>query len=132
MASEAEPELDLAEVERSLLARRARLRAQIFQLSEDEMALAESRDQEGGAFGDHGDVASDLIEQEIDEALEEETRLELAEVEDALDRLQNGRFGLCEDCGQPIAPARLEARPWARRCVQCQQVAEQRGHGRGA
>ncbi len=44
----------------------------------------------------------------------------LREVEDALRRLDEGRFGLCEECGVPISPARLRAFPRARRCVVCQ------------
>jgi len=47
------------------------------------------------------------------------TRDHLAEVEAALARLDAGEYGTCERCGQPIAAARLEARPTARRCVRC-------------
>ncbi|MCB0906088.1 MAG: TraR/DksA C4-type zinc finger protein [Nocardioidaceae bacterium] len=43
----------------------------------------------------------------------------LAEIEAALERLAAGGFGICEGCGRPIPPARLEARPTARRCVGC-------------
>ena len=43
----------------------------------------------------------------------------LAEVDAALGRLDDGTYGVCDRCGQPIAPARLEARPTARRCVAC-------------
>ncbi|WP_406054040.1 TraR/DksA family transcriptional regulator [Kribbella sp. NBC_00889] len=43
----------------------------------------------------------------------------LAEVEAASDRLAAGTYGICERCGQPIAKARLEARPTARTCIGC-------------
>lgn len=43
----------------------------------------------------------------------------LAEVEAALARLDQGTYGRCEVCGKPIAPARLEAKPAARRCITC-------------
>ncbi|MFG1622661.1 TraR/DksA family transcriptional regulator [Kribbella sp. NPDC049227] len=43
----------------------------------------------------------------------------LAEVEAARDRLAGGTYGICERCGQPIAKARLEARPTARTCIGC-------------
>jgi len=43
----------------------------------------------------------------------------LAEVEHALDKLSGDSFGLCESCGQAITPARLEARPEARYCIDC-------------
>lgn len=47
----------------------------------------------------------------------------LAEVEAAIHRLEAGTYGICERCGQPIAKARLEARPEARTCISCASVA---------
>jgi DnaK suppressor protein len=47
----------------------------------------------------------------------------LAEVEAAIHRLEAGTYGICERCGQPIAKARLEARPAARTCISCASVA---------
>jgi RNA polymerase-binding protein DksA len=52
-------------------------------------------------------------------ALVRQAREHLAEIAAALTRLEAGSYGVCERCGQPIAPERLEARPTARRCVQC-------------
>ncbi|WP_408899386.1 TraR/DksA family transcriptional regulator [Nocardioides sp. R1-1] len=48
-----------------------------------------------------------------------QVRRHLAEVDAALARLDAGTYGVCERCGEPIASARLEARPSARRCVAC-------------
>jgi DnaK suppressor protein len=48
---------------------------------------------------------------------------QLAEVEAAIERLAAGAYGVCEQCGQPIATARLEARPAARTCIGCASVA---------
>ena len=45
---------------------------------------------------------------------------DMAQVDRALDRLASGSYGLCDDCGQPIPPKRLEARPTATLCVSCQ------------
>ena len=53
------------------------------------------------------------------DALAQSARLELDEIAAALARLDAGRFGRCETCGEPIPLARLEARPTARRCVTC-------------
>ncbi|MDQ1713360.1 MAG: DnaK suppressor protein [Frankiaceae bacterium] len=50
-------------------------------------------------------------------ALVRQAREHLAEVDAAVDRLHAGTYGVCERCGRPIAPARLEARPVARTCV---------------
>ena len=44
----------------------------------------------------------------------------------ALDRLQDGDLGACEECGEPIAAARLDALPWATLCLDCQTAAESR------
>lgn len=52
-------------------------------------------------------------------ALIEQAERHLAEVEAALARLEQGSYGVCERCGEPIAPGRLEARPTARTCVAC-------------
>ena len=46
------------------------------------------------------------------------------QIELALERLGTGGYGICEDCGEPISPKRLEAAPWARLCVFCQQALE--------
>jgi DnaK suppressor protein len=51
----------------------------------------------------------------------EALRTNLAEVERALDRIDAGMYGTCERCGEPIDPARLEARPWALLCIDCKQ-----------
>jgi DnaK suppressor protein len=49
----------------------------------------------------------------------ERARRRLADIDDALDRIAQGRYGRCEDCGQPISTARLAARPAARTCISC-------------
>jgi DnaK suppressor protein len=53
-------------------------------------------------------------------ALVRQARAHLREVDAALQRVQEGRYGGCEGCGAPIDPRRLEARPTARRCVPCE------------
>jgi DnaK suppressor protein len=45
---------------------------------------------------------------------------QLAEVLGALERIEHGRYGTCVDCGKPVPPGRLEAKPEAARCVACQ------------
>jgi DnaK suppressor protein len=53
------------------------------------------------------------------DSLVREAREQLAEIDAAEDRLAQGRYGLCETCGLPIALGRLEARPTARNCIAC-------------
>lgn len=54
----------------------------------------------------------------------EQARRELAQVESALRNIEEGRYGICEDCGAHIAPERLEVLPYASRCVGCAGAAE--------
>ena len=80
-----------------------------------------------GAVGDHGlaydsnfaDSSQVTAERGEAEALATELRSTLAEVEQALDKLERGTFGRCETCGRPISPARLEAMPAVKRCIEC-------------
>lgn len=51
---------------------------------------------------------------------------EIRDVEDALERLQEGRYGICMDCGSSIGAGRLRAIPTARRCMNCQARSERR------
>jgi DnaK suppressor protein len=53
------------------------------------------------------------------EALIDQSREQLLELDDALARLERGGYGICEACGQPIAAERLEVRPTARTCITC-------------
>ena len=79
-------------------------------------------------FGDDGGLAYDqnfadssqvTAERGEVEALANSLKETLAEVEHALAKFEEGTYGLCENCGQPIAPARLEAKPGARLCINC-------------
>lgn len=48
---------------------------------------------------------------------------QLRQVDDALWRLDNGEYGVCMDCGEPVSDRRLDAIPWANRCISCQESA---------
>jgi DnaK suppressor protein len=52
-------------------------------------------------------------------AVIKQAKTDLDELDAAIGRITTGSYGLCERCGLPIAPARLEARPTARRCIAC-------------
>lgn len=72
------------------------------------------------------DVASDLYAREELVADELTLEHELAAVEEALGRIADGTYGICVDCGREIAVERLDARPQALRCINCQRVADRR------
>ena len=69
-------------------------------------------------------------ERELDMALSDLETLELAAVNRALERLQDGRYGLCARCEAEIPFDRLKAEPWALRCVACEAQAEAAGRRR--
>lgn len=64
--------------------------------------------------------ASLTHDDEIAAAVAERRARELREVNRALEDIDAGRYGICQDCGEPIAEARLRALPFATRCVACQ------------
>jgi RNA polymerase-binding transcription factor DksA len=72
-----------------------------------------------GGVGDLADGAPDPAEAEVLRAVEHAERRRLQEVEAALHRIGEGRYGVCEGCGQPIWPPRLQAVPWTRYCRRC-------------
>ncbi len=74
---------------------------------------------EGSPFGKREEEATESFELEKRLALEKRTRENLADVEHALHKFEEGNYGSCDDCGQPIDPARLEALPQASLCVNC-------------
>jgi DnaK suppressor protein len=70
------------------------------------------------------DIGTEVFEQEKDLSIAEQIDAELADVERALKRIDDGTYGICEACGREIDPERLEARPEARFCVDDQAQAE--------
>jgi DnaK suppressor protein len=100
-----------------LVAERERLR---FELAEGIVAP------DPMTYGSQAAAASQVFEQQRDLALREKNDHQLAAVVAALARLDAGTYGTCVRCGRPIAPARLEALPWAAHCIDCQRAV---GHG---
>ena len=70
---------------------------------------------------------SDGYYQEFNLELLERDESTLREIHEALERIANGTYGLCEGCGNPIFKERLKAVPHARNCIDCQRQAERSG-----
>lgn len=70
------------------------------------------------------DVGTETFHREADLSILEQVQAELADVEHALQRLDDGTYGTCEACGKPIDDGRLEALPAARFCLEDQATAE--------
>ena len=75
--------------------------------------------------GDMVDAALDAVHDEILSQLAEVESRELAQIENALERMRTGQYGICESCGQNISLARLQALPYATLCIKCQRELEQ-------
>jgi DnaK suppressor protein len=74
---------------------------------------------EGSPFGKREEEATETLELEKRLVLENRIRQEMSDVTRALDKIEKGTYGLCENCGQPISPERLEALPQASLCFNC-------------
>lgn len=81
--------------------------------------------------GDIADKAFDRSRAEVEHDLIEMSLQELAEIAALRERVASGTYGECTECGEPIAPARLEAYPTARRCAECQSRHEKLTAGLG-
>jgi len=77
--------------------------------------------------GDVVDAALDSAQDEISSQLAEVESRELASIENALERMREGQYGLCESCSASIPMARLNALPYATMCIDCQREAERYG-----
>jgi DnaK suppressor protein len=93
-----------------------------------QMLLLEERDRIGRAIAaqdDHlAETATVTLDSEIDYTLEENSTRLLAAIDAALERIASGTYGICARCGLAVAAGRLEAEPWAARCIDCQREAE--------
>jgi DnaK suppressor protein len=90
--------------------------------------LARSDDDELSHLDQHpADEATDLYDDELDEGLADRLRQELAAIERAEQRVEQGTYGLSVESGEPIPDARLEAIPWAERTAEEQERYEHRG-----
>jgi DnaK suppressor protein len=93
-------------------------------LAGDLSLLKQLREQ---AAGDVVDFALDSAQDEINSQLAEVESRELASIENALERMRTGEYGLCEVCATRIPIARLSALPYATLCIECQREAERNG-----
>ncbi len=72
---------------------------------------------------DFAEQATEAEHDEMMEALEESSRAEVQQIKAALARIKDGTYGTCANCDEPIAPARLEAVPYATLCIECASAA---------
>ena len=75
----------------------------------------------GEPSGDPADVAAGEISAAVQMRLKQTNGKLSRAIEDALTRIRQDRFGICEECGRPISEARLEVVPWTRHCKDCKE-----------
>jgi len=117
-------EAELARIRDTLAAEVADLRVEIDKAESD---IADRlSDAVGDAGDDQADAGAKTFEREQELALTHNARELLAQSARALSRIDDGSYGTCESCGEPIGKARLQAFPRATLCVACKQREERR------
>lgn len=112
--------IDTDRVRTTLLDQRATLLDRVRRLDKD------IHHREEPLPADFAEQAIELENKEVMEALDDDARQELRQIDRALQRIDEGSYGECATCGDSIAAARLRALPWATLCIDCASVAEQR------
>ena len=122
-------EKDSKKFETRLLEERARLLKELGYL-EQNVLKQNPRDSSGDLSGysfHMADAGTDAMEREKAFLFASTEGRALHDVDEALRRLYGGEYGMCESCGQPIAPQRLEVVPHARLCIKCKEREEKAG-----
>lgn len=110
---------DLESLRETLLRRKAQLLAATSQLEDEARTLPGDRLERPSTANHPAELATDAYNEEVALGLFENRSGELREVSLALDRIQRGTYGFCEDCRQAIDFERLQAVPEARLCLAC-------------
>ena len=87
-------------------------------------AEAYSRERDAEATQDPADMAANAYTKELLMSMSTNDRQLLDSIDAALRRIEEGEYGKCDNCGEPIQEKRLEAVPWAQHCVTCQELNE--------
>ncbi len=114
---------ELTEFKKLLLAKKDAILDQIQHISDDTLKKSQ-KDAAGDISGytyHMADVATDSYDREFSLSLASSEREVLYEFDDALKKIEDGIFGVCEDCKSLITKTRLKAVPYARLCVKCQE-----------
>jgi DnaK suppressor protein len=101
-----------------LLARRESLFSQV---TEAEMS---SRERDLEATQDPADMAANAYTKELLISMSANDRKLLQLIDEALERVEGGEYGECVNCGEPVSEKRLDAVPWTRYCLKCQDLQE--------
>ncbi len=107
----------------ALKKRLAEQREEILNMYEHDLRVGQENADDGAE--DIVDRANNAYNREFMLSLSGSERQILLEIEGALVRIESGEYGVCSNCGEKIARRRLQAVPWARYCIDCQELVEQ-------
>jgi RNA polymerase-binding protein DksA len=119
---------ELSAFKQIILKRKEEVNDEIKHISDDTLKKSQ-KDASGDISGytyHMADVATDNYDREFSLGLASNDRKSLYELNDALKKVEDGTFGICEECKHLITKARLKALPHARLCVKCQEKREKR------
>ena len=118
--------LDTERFRTELLQERERVQAAIANLRESHPGSLDDEVEEISAGSDNhvGESATATLGREIDYTLGENSEQVLSEINNALKRIEEGKYGTCTACGKDIAPERLDVYPWASLCIDDARKAE--------
>ena len=117
--------MDTERFRKILLDERDRVAVTVDNLHESNSGASLEEETEEETYDNHlADSATATVNREIDITLEENSEHVLHGIDEALARIEDGTFGACARCGKQIAEERLEAIPYATRCIDCQRLAE--------
>ena len=106
---------------------RGRVKAAIDNIHAEHPGSMTDETGEEAVFDNHlADTATETYDRELDYTLEENSEHVLSEIDGALRRIADGTYGKCTNCGRQIPEERLEARPYATLCIDCQRQREGR------
>jgi RNA polymerase-binding protein DksA len=118
--------LDTDQFRKRLLDERKRVQEAIDYLHEENPGAIQDETQDSTADNHPGDMATVTFDRELDYTLEESEGRLLEAIDAALHRIDDGTYGVCVTCGQPIGAERLEALPWTTHDIDCKRK-EERG-----
>lgn len=119
---------ELSNFKKLILKKKEEVLDQIKHISED--TLKKSQKEASGDISGYtfhmADVATDTYDREFSLGLVSNDREAIYELDDALKKIEEGTFGICESCKSPILKTRLKAVPYARLCLKCQEKKEKK------
>jgi RNA polymerase-binding protein DksA len=118
--------IDTAHFKERLLDEQRRVQEALNYIHEENRGQLEDDREEIPSDNHPGDMATSTFDRELDATLEGNEERLLQAIDSALQRIENGTYGICQTCGQPIGAERLEALPWTTQCIDCKRR-EERG-----